>query len=157
MNDVLAKVGTEIKKELQQQIMQDTYSPLPNKEYFGETFNSEGYGSAYPTWEFYYAWKKRTKKGVGTNPGSIEIYYDPSNFTEGVHDDFDGNNMKDELPSMLNQDGWVGSTVAGFNGGLHDVGKNRKPYWKNFIEKMKGGIVRNLIKQKASENGIKLT
>ena len=148
-----------MKSELQEQIIKDTYGVLPNQQYYGVPYGSPQHGKAYPTWEFLRAWHKRSKRGLGDRAGTIELFYDPSNFSEGVHDSIaTGENMDDDLAEILNFDGMQGAWMREWGSDtLHFVGKKRKPYWTRFIEKMRRGRLREIVKQKASDAGIKLT
>ena len=158
LKPVLKKVGEKMIEELKVQIFKDTYTvpftqeykhPLPNKRYHK--------GSKMPTFQFLNAWKSKVSRG---NTPNITIEYSPDGiFQEGVHDSIvDGLDTTNDLDKILNVDGFTSSLSVGAfeEGTMRHVSKKRRKYWDRYVDRMRKGVVRQLIKETAKQQGLNL-
>lgn len=173
LKPVLEEVGKNLLYDLEEQIKKDIYlnDYFPNMRYYGVEMEDEEYGEAQPSLEFLYAWSSKTiKSGRYKNSSTIEIKYDPSEMTKKFHKSItDGRDVRKWLHKILNVDGYTSSLMAGQPEQIDELGKIikpstlrpvsklRKPYWNNFIKKIKSkSLISKYMKQEAKKLGVNL-
>jgi hypothetical protein len=140
----------------------------------GENKSVEGdgmYGYFEPTYEFLEAWKKVISKS-GDAP-SISIEFDKSQLSKKAHKSVKGSDPRRNFADIMNlayndyNPGYTSGLMVGsvytdpYGGGeidtRHNMSDYRKPFWKNFKNKMtKGGKIRKYLRQEAKIKGITL-
>lgn len=155
-------MGEKLLNDLRDQIDMDVYKHeyYPNKRYYTESIYQEEDDdySSFPTGEFMDAWKTSSKKRERVS--IIEISYDASRMSKRAHQSIvTGQDVRLYLNKILNVDGFTSSLEVGSleNGTLRPVSKIRKPYWDNFIKKIKSkSLISKYMKQEAKNQGITL-
>lgn len=166
LKPVLDRVGERLLEDLQEQIENDVYfyDYFPNMRYHGVNSWDEEYGFAQPTFDFLEAWKVVSSKLQKNS--LIEIKYDAKNMSTKAHKSIvTKKNMKWQLNKILNVDGYtsglmvgsIGNEEMGIKPTIRNVSKLRKPYWNNFIKKIKSkSLISKYMKQEAKKLGVNL-
>lgn len=164
----LNKLGDKLLDELSEQILKDTYNAdyMPNMVYYGGKYGDDNYGFYEPTYEFLEAWNKTINASKAKNESSISIGYNPKALSAKPHRSIvTGKDVRKNLANMLDVEGYTSSLEVGSMGNpemgieatIRNVSKYRRPYWKNFMNKLrKRGLMRKLIQQSAKEEKLKL-
>lgn len=162
LSPVLEKVGERLLDDLREQISKDTYKYdyYPNKRYYTKSIYQEDDDnySSFPTGEFIEAWK--VTKGKNKKDSIIQIKYDAKRMSRVAHRSIvDNRDARWYLDRILNVDGYTSPLMVGSfeEGTIRPVSKLRKPYWDNFIKKIKSkSLISKYMKQEAKKLGITL-
>lgn len=163
-------MGEKLLDDLRDQIDKDVYKNeyYPNKQYYEESIYQEEDDdySSFPTGEFMDAWELDTYKNatfLKVKGSVISISYDPSNMSADPHRSIvhkkrrKGKDMRLLLGRILNVNGYTSSLMVGKGGSRRHVSKLRKPYWDNFIKKIKSkSLISKYMKQESKKLGITL-
>lgn len=156
--------------DLRNQIDKDVYKNeyFPNKRYYEESIYEEeddNY-SSFPTGEFMDAWDLDTYKNasfLGSKNAVVVISYTSSKISSDPHRSIihkkgkKGKDVKLYLDKILNVNGYTSSLMVGKGNNRRNVSKLRKPYWDNFIKKIKSkSLISKYMKQEAKNQGITL-